>query len=227
MAGARRQFFGQQAGGVGIVEVARAAAYAVLEVAGIGSVLEHLRVVVGLDHHVVGVAQLLAHRIGHLAHVGHEAEADVLHLDAVAAVGHAVVGHGEGGDGEGAEDEGLAVGDDVTQFAGHLLVHEAVAVHADVSAGLRIDGQVERLGKGADRLHMVGMVVGSKDGFYLRHGQAVVAHVFAELAQAYPQIDEQSVAVGIEIVAVSAATASKADKVYHSSFLYRVCCGLR
>ena len=78
-----------------------------------------------------------------------------------------------------------------------------------------IDGQMEVVADAANALDMVGVVVCDEQMMNLRKAQPIVPEIFLQRAHSYAGIDHQSVVVGIEEIAVSAASAAKRNEFQH------------
>ena len=197
-----------------------AAEYAALQKLGVWSVLHHLLVVVGLDDEVACAADVGLYLVGDLAYVGDEAEVGAVGLDEVAHAVAAVVGHAKGGDGEGSELYGgafLNVSDEVRRY---LLVDAEIVDDADVDVLRAIDGQLEIVTEASYAFHVVGVVVGDEYVTGIRERDAILAAELAQHAQSDAGIDDESFAVSKEVIAVSAASASKTNEFHISFFLF-------
>ena len=66
--------------------------------------------------------------------------------------------------------------------------------------------------------HMVGMVVCDKDSLYVSEREAVVAEILLEFPYADALVNEKPISVGVYVIAVSAAAASKTYKFNHGCY---------
>ena len=173
---------GHSCGTVGIAEVTVLAENACLEIGGIGSVLEHLDVVVGLDDQIVGLADEGFHRIGDAAGIGDEAEVDIVDTDHEADVLAGVMRHGERGNVETAQREGLASNNLFLHRRVELALNTVVAIDALMNKLGGIDGQVVFVADAANRLDVVGVVVGNKHIANLTKAETIVGKLFLQCA---------------------------------------------
>ena len=204
-----------------VVQMSAAALYTFFQVLGVGSVLQHLTVVVGLQHKEIGPPNKRGHLVGDVSHIGHDTEAHALSLNHIAHVVATVVGHTEGRHAKLAQVErntGLHI---AAQLGRHLARNAVVAVYAMVDGLGGIDGQTELMTHAAHALYVVGMVMGDEQMVYLAKALTVVLHVTLQQAHTNARIDEQSVVVGQQLIAVSAAPTAKR---YESEHFYLIFC---
>ncbi|CCY15274.1 unknown [Prevotella sp. CAG:755] len=172
-------------------------------------------VVVRFDHEVIGAVDEIRHFVGDVAYVGHETECAFAAFDEVSIVVAAVMRDAERTDRHWADCHGRAFFEHDGMLLVYLSCDAVVLPYALMYKGSGVDGHVEFMAGHAGGLHVVGVVVRDEQGLDVRHGEAVVAEVFLDCADADTRIDQYAIAVGIEEVAVSTAPAAEADKFHH------------
>ena len=202
-----------QSHAAGIVgQMAVVALYAHLEVGWIIAMQQHLSVVVGLYHEVVGAVDAPAYVLGDTAAIGNNGENNALMLYFVAHAVYAVVRNGKGCHLEIAYLQGHFFLDLLLEGNGNLLAHAPVAVDSLVNVSRRPHRHLIFATQRAHRLDVVGMVVGDQDVSHLRKRKAVVCKVFLHCTYSDAAVDHQTVAVSIKKIAVSATSTSKRNK---------------
>ena len=187
----------QGVGTLFVAQVAVGAADAHLQVARVGTLPELLRLMVGLQHEVVGLCDALLDLVGDVAAVGDEAEVDALADDVIAHAVGAVVGNGKGRDGKFAQLEGLPFLQVAQLVFVYLPPDAPVGVDAAVDIGRGVDRYVLVAAQRADRLDVVGVVVGDEDALDLVELEPVLDEMFLERADADPAVYHQTVGVGV------------------------------
>ena len=141
--------------------------YALLEEGWVAARAEHLAVVVGLQHDVLGGGDVALDDRGGVAYVGSESEAEVLAAgDVIAYVLRAIVRHGEGLDGEARQLQRLVDGELAARGPQRLL-YEAAAGDAVVHQGCSVDGEVVDCSQHAYGAYVVGVVVRHQHATYM------------------------------------------------------------
>jgi hypothetical protein len=97
------------------------------------------------------------------------------------------------------------------QFAGYAVV----AVNAVMYVFRGVDRQVVFMADAADRLDVVGVVVGNKHIMNGTQAEAVVPEMLLQRSYSYSNIYNQAIRFGVQVVAIAAATAPKGYKFQH------------
>jgi hypothetical protein len=71
------------------------------------------------------------------------------------------------------------------------------------------DGQHEIMAHAAHTLDMVGMIMRNEDAMHLAEAQSVVTEILLQRTDAHTSINDETVSLCIQIVAVSATSTSK------------------
>ena len=189
--------------------MAVAAGDATLEMFGIGTRLEHLLVMVGLDDQIVGIGDEGLHAVGHAACIGDDAEGGVVGHDLKTDTLSAVMRNAEGSDREVAQRDGLVLLQQMLKVEGDFFRYTVVLDDALVYLGCGVDGQMEVAAEIAHRFHMIGMVVGDHDMMDAGKGKAIVSEVFFQRPDAHSRVYDESVGVSKKKVAVATTTATQ------------------
>ena len=132
---------------------------ALFEMFRIMTILQHLRVMVGLYHKIVGAGDDGCNLVCDMSAVSDDAEHNVAQLDAVSHAVGAVVRHAEGCYPEVAQLKCLAFLYAVLKFERHLAPHAIVSADALIHFLGGINGNIVFCSKRAYGANMVGMVV--------------------------------------------------------------------
>ena len=183
----------------------------------VGTVLHHLDIVVGLNHQMVRLADILLHLVRHATRIRHQTEIGTCSLDEVAHIVGTIVRHAKGCHREVAQLQRHALLHYHRLFGSHLLHHAVVAVDAVVHLPRCIDGHLVVVTEGSHRLDVVSMIVSDQHMPHAGETDAIVATGFLQTSQPYPYVDEQGVCRGCQQIAVTAASTTKRDKFQHDS----------
>ena len=93
----RREDSGEEAAGLHVVKVTVGSGDTGLEIHGIGPFAQHLLVIIGLDHNMLGLAHVIVNTRSYAAEVGGHCHGEAAAGDEIARVVRAVVTHLEGG----------------------------------------------------------------------------------------------------------------------------------
>ena len=172
-----------------VAQVSAAASYPFLKIVRVGAYLEHLRVVVGLNHKIVGALYHRGNLFGDVSHVCQQAEHHTVVLDGVAGIVGAVVWNSEGRDTKVADREAyprLYVHPSVVR---NLAAHTHIAVQTRVDGARGINRYVKLLGYAAYRFDVVGMVVCHEYSLdAVEIVEAIVAKMVLQFAGSNPHV---------------------------------------
>ena len=191
-----------------VVQMTAAGDDAGLQVLRIRTVHEHLHIVVCFDDEIVCPADAKGYLVGDMSHIGDDAEHYIAGNDFISYVVTTVVRHREGCHRKGPYLQCHARLDIAAQIGSHLLGYTVVAIDALVNDAGGIDGQVLVVAETAYGLDMVSMIVGDEYVVNAGEAQAVVPEVLLQSTDTDTGIDEQSVTLSFQIVAVTTASAS-------------------
>ena len=188
---------------------------ALLQIRRIRTALQHLQIVVGLDHQIIGIGNSLIALLGDTAGIGDNHETDISYPDLIAHILTGIMGNGEWLD------------DEITQIQlqswhnGHLQIW----CHLPRDAVVRFDTHVHELGgidgylvvmtEGAHRLDVVSMIVSDQHMIHLIQVYAVVPALLLQCTDTHTYIYDECVSCGGKIVTVSTAPASERYKLQH------------
>ena len=181
----------------------------------IRSVSQHLHIVIGLNHQIVGVRDGLLDVVGDAAHIGDDHKVHTFHMDLIAHILRSVVRHHKRAHQKLAYLHFLTHRQHHLHIIGHLPRNAIVMVDTRMNLRCGIDGQRVVMTKRPHRLDMVRMIVRNQHMLHITKANAIVPTVFFKGAQANANIYHQSVCGGTEVVAVSTASASKRYKFQH------------
>ena len=148
-----------------VVEVSALGGYPGPQIKRVGAVVEHIAVVVALDHDILSLTHVVVHTVGDTSEVGGHGKSVGAMGDEVAAVVGAIVAHIEGGDFK------------IANLEGELLVQRLMVVLDASGDAVPPEQSVESFGgaiyadmgvfahDGIHVSHMVAMVVGEEDAF--------------------------------------------------------------
>ena len=197
-----------------VAQVAVLAKNAMLEVPRVRAVLQHLGVVVGLNDNILGLREVVAHFLCHLARIGNQAQGMVAKTDEVAIVVGTVMRNSKGGDTKGANLLRLTLLKHTLLLGLHLLGDEAIARDALVHTLGGIDRQVQLRTQCADSLDVVGMVVRDKDAKHLSERKSVRAEMLLERAKRQSQINDEPLPLVPKIVTIATTTTAETIEFY-------------
>ena len=207
--------FGQYLCCLMVAQMACAAHDAVLQYLRVLTAPEHLFVVVGLEHEVVRLEDVMLHALSGHSHVGHDGERLVAVADAESYVLRRVMGDGERGDAEAGQFELRVLLYDMCLVRVDRLGYMEVAVDAFVYEFGGIYGDVVILADLTCRFDVIGMVVGDDNSLDVTETQPVFLHVALHSANTDTRIDEDCSFAVAEIVAIAATTTSESQKRQH------------
>ena len=159
MAKLRRSIFGQQIGGLLIVQVPAVAADTLLEIRRVLPHQEHIDIVVRLQYQILCQANLLADSIGDMPDVGYETEPHTIRLNDIADTVAAVVRDIERRNAEVSNLQCRPFLDECLTIVRHIDLQATVARNALVYELRSIYGLAIITGNTPYRLDVVGMVM--------------------------------------------------------------------
>ena len=198
----------EKSGCVAIVEVSALGADTSLEIFGIRTICEHMIVVVGFDHQVVGLTHIVSGAVGDGSDVGGEHKSAGVEFDGESHIVAAVVRHIEGRD--------LKIG----HLKGYLLEDRYMILFDASGDGVSAQDTVEHTGCAVEFemtivaqeivgiLDMIGVVVCEKYTSDFVHSDAVGDEHLLHLIISYSGVDEYPALASAEVGAIAARAAS-------------------
>ncbi len=149
-----------------VAQVSAATSYPFLKIVRVGTYLKHLRVVVGLNHKIVGASYNRGNLVCDVAYVGKQTEHHTVVLYHVTGIVGAVVRYGEWCNVKVVYLEAYSWLHVHSSVVCNLAAHTYIAVKTRMYRSCSIYRNLKLLGYAANRLYMVGMVVCNKYGLY-------------------------------------------------------------
>ena len=177
----------------------------------VGTVEQHLFVVVGFDDEMVGRSDSGFDVVVRHAAVRNEHETFTHEIDDVSEAVGRVVRNTERVDLHAEEFEGFAFFEETASSA-EFHRNAVVAVDACVDVGCGINGQVDVLAETPDRADVVCVVVSNEDAHDVGEVQAHVFQAVVDITRRDAGIDEDALFFGPEIVAIAAASRAETAK---------------
>ena len=198
-----------------VTQVSAAACNALLQILRIWSCLQHLQVVVSLYHQIVSATYHLLNLIGDVAHIGNHNKSNALNHKLVTYVLACIVRHRKRAHLKVAK---LYLG---TQFYLFLMVgrylagNAIVLVYTLVHLARGIYGQIHVMTQGSHTFYVVSVIVSNQDTLNGIQLNTILSAIFLKCSYSYSYIYYQPVCRSAQIIAITAATASKRYKSQH------------
>ena len=164
--------------------------------------LQHLFIVIGFQHQVIGLANSFSHSRSYLSHIGGQTEGDVALFDAISHTVAAVVRNLEWRDLKVANEHRLAFVQIAPAGFRHLRSRAIVVVDAYVHLLCGIDEFTVVVGQTANGLNVVGMVVGNEDAVNSLYRESIIAQRRLERSHWDAGIYEYTTFFALEVIAV-------------------------
>ena len=168
------------------------------------TILQHLDIVVGLDHQHVRGADAFDHQPRDVAKVRDEAERAGAGAEEKADRVLRVVRNGEGFHREVADFKTAARDEQAIIEPGGELV-----VNLVLRRTIAINRDVQFLGDADESLDMVAVLVGNQDGREVFRGAADAREAFADLPRAEPRIHQYASFIGLQVSGIAGRTAAE------------------
>ena len=169
---------------------------ALLQMAGISTLRQFLRLIVGFQDKVLRLRNTLLDLIGDVTTVSDQAKAHTFAYDTITRAVSTIMGDGEGADGKLTYLLSFSFLQIEEIFLVNLSAHTPVAMDSSVYVRRGKDRNVAITTQRAYRLDMVGMVMGEDDMLDMVEFETILVEMLFKRTNAYATVYHQTVCVG-------------------------------
>lgn len=202
---------GQKLGCLSVADMSCATSDALFEVIGVTAGAQHIFVVIALDDEVVGFGEVGHHLVGEGANISGEGHFVCSKFDEIARIVLTIMRYVECCEAEIFYEKRGSFLDDTFGCANGVF-HQSMGADGLMHLCGGMDGYVVAVGKCADGLDMIHVIVGDEDGANLVEVVAMFLQAFANGANANAYIDENAVVAIAKEIAIAAAATAEAEE---------------